>query len=231
MQIIKFHNQDIQVSPRDEADVSVVREIFKLREYKATEAVIVGAVDPIVDVGAHAGLFTLYCRALNKRVKIFAIEPEAKNITALGAHLATNHVSDVKVAVGALSGKTGEMLLKISEDSHNHRILPDGVVSDPSDMAKITTWTLRDFCAKNKIKNISLLKMDIEGAEFEVFASLAPEDYLLFKNVILEYHDNRQRNHHLIESLLRENGFGVQKFPSKFDKTMGFIFANNKRLK
>src|SRR3989339_36955 len=157
MQIIKFHNQDIQVSPRDE--------------------------------------------------------------------------TDVKVAVGALSGKTGERLLKISEDSHNHRILPDGVVSDPSDMAKITTWTLRDFCAKNKIKNISLLKMDIEGAEFEVFASLAPEDYLLFKNVILEYHDNRQRNHHLIESLLRENGFGVQKFPSKFDKTMGFIFANNKRLK
>jgi hypothetical protein len=30
--------------------------------------------------------------------------------------------------------------------------------------------------------------------------------------------------------MLREHGFSVQVFPSRFDKKLGFIFALNKRL-
>jgi hypothetical protein len=35
----------------------------------------------------------------------------------------------------------------------------------------------------------------------------------------------------LIEKKLRENGFGVEIFPSQFDKTMGFLWAKNKKKK
>ena len=57
MSIIKFRDQEIVVSPRDEVDVSVMREIFKLREYKAAETIIAEAEAPILDVGSHAGFF------------------------------------------------------------------------------------------------------------------------------------------------------------------------------
>ena len=231
MQIIKFQNQDIQVEPRDEVDISVMREIFKIGEYKVVEDIITSAADPIVDVGAHAGFFTLYCRVLNKKVKIFAIEPEVNNIAALRAHLKMNAVKNVELASGALAAESGERVLKISRDSHNHKLTPGTFGGNTTDGIKVTSWSLKDFCLQYKIKVISLLKMDIEGAEFEIFESLAPEDYLLFKNVILEYHNNKIRNFRTIETLLRENGFGVQVFPSKFDKHMGFIFAKNKRLK
>ena len=47
--------------------------------------------------------------------------------------------------------------------------------------------------------------------------------------MILEYHKGNE--YKVLAEKLRENGFGVQVFPSHFDKTMGFIWANNKRIK
>ena len=44
-----------------------------------------------------------------------------------------------------------------------------------------------------------------------------------------QYHRGREKSRE-IEEKLRTNGFTVQVFPSKFDKTMGFIFAHNKRF-
>ncbi len=71
--------------------------------------------------------------------------------------------------------------------------------------------------------------MDIEGAEYEILESFLSTDWARIKNIILEYHEQNGRTRGEIEKLLRENGFGVQIFPSKFDKSMGFVWANNKR--
>ncbi len=221
---LKFARSQFKLFLRDEVDVSVMREIFKSREYRVVEEIIKIAQQPIVDVGAHVGFFCLYCRAFNKKVPIFAIEPAPDNLACLRDHLQANKIKGIQVVAGALAGKTGKGNLVIASDSHNHCL-----ANDNDEGAVIKTYSLSDFCQRNKIKNISLLKMDIEGGEFDVFERLRADDFLLFKNVILEYHNSRGNNYKEIEIELRENGFGVQVFPSKFDKTMGFIFASNKR--
>jgi len=222
--VIKFARSELKLWPRDEADISVMREIFKLREYRAAESIIKTAREPILDAGAHAGFFSLYCRAFNPQVLIIALEPEANNLKLLGKHLKENKIGDVRVVAGALAGETGERELAISSDSHNHYLS-----AGSGDGVSVKAFSLSDLCRAQKVKQLSLLKMDIEGAEFEVFANLKSDDYRLFKSVILEYHNNRPNNYKEIETKLRENGFGVQVFPSKFDKSMGFILATNKR--
>ena len=72
---VKLGGNSWQARLRDEADQSVFNEIFKLGEYRSADEAIKNAKDAIVDVGAHAGFFSMYCRALNKKVKIFAVEP------------------------------------------------------------------------------------------------------------------------------------------------------------
>jgi len=190
-----------------------------------------------VDVGAHAGFFSMFCRGLNKKVKIFAIEPEPGNIKALASHLKENKISDVQVVEAAMAGISGLGKLALSEDSHNHFIVPNEVAgamfsnfADKNDAKtiKVKIISFSDFCLQNKIKQISLLKFDIEGGEYEVFDSMSEADLSMVNNVILEYHIGREKSKE-IEEKLRVNGFGVQVFPSKFDKTMGFIFARNKR--
>jgi len=211
---------------RDEADRSVFNEIFKYREYRIAEEVIRNAAYPIIDVGAHAGFFSLYCFCLNPKSKIFALEPEPENFKFLQKNLKMNKVKAVKAEQAAMGGQTGQRRLELTPDSHNHRLLQLGGKSKNKSI-EVQCYSLADFCRKNKIKKVSLLKMDIEGGEKEIFSGMSPADFKVVNFVILEYHNNSERMQ--IEAKLRENGFGVQIFPSHFDKTMGFLFANNKR--
>lgn len=238
---IKFKNKTYNVGVRDEADKSVLAEIFRYREYRAVDGIIGRAADPILDVGAHAGFFSLYARALNPKVKIFALEPEKKNLLALNKNFKINKIKNVKILPVALAGISGERKIMLSADTHNHHLsaLDDEFFYDCANhnhadqhpaSIKIKAVSCADICVKNKIKKLSLVKMDIEGGEYEIISSLLPSDYARIACIIIEYHDFDGFKHGGIEDELRENGFGVQVFPSKFDKKMGFLLARNKRI-
>lgn len=241
---LKLREYNWQVHLRDEADQSVYNEIFKLREYRAAEEAIKTAKHAIIDVGAHAGFFSMYCRSLNKQAKIYAVEPEPDNLKLFKQHLAENKILGVKIIACALAGQTEKRQLILSADSHNHRLgaadeapfsserlFSDfaGVDEDVDKTIVVQAFSFADFCKKNKINKISLLKMDIEGGEYELFDGMSDSDFAMVNYVILEYH--RGSEHKDLAEKLRANGFGVQVFPSHFEKTMGFIWANNKRAK
>ncbi len=234
-------------------DESVFNEIFKFKEYRVADEVIKNAKHPIIDVGAHAGFFSMYSRALNEKVKIFAIEPEPNNLEALKKHLKINKISRVEVVAGALARESGARQLVVAEDSHNHTLAELEFSVIPTEMEgslnhsvrdfstplhsarndsktiEVQSMSFADFCKQNKIKKISLIKFDIEGGEYEVFEGMSEKDLSVVNYVILEYHMGREKSRD-IEEKLRTSGFAVQVFPSKFDKTMGFIFAHNKRF-
>jgi len=211
---------------RDEADVSVFNEIFRLHEYRIADEVIAQATYPIVDVGAHAGFFTMHARSLNAQVQIFAIEPEPDNIAQLNKHLQDNHIANVKVFPGALAFSSEPRGLIVTEDSHNHYLA--SAFGRTIEGVGVRALSFKDFCAQHDIKKISLLKIDIEGGEYEVFDGMSEADLSAVQHIVLEYHQGREKSRE-IEEKLRMNGFGVQVFPSKFDKTMGFMYATNKR--
>ena len=223
---ILYNGSAWKVTVRDEADRSVLAEIFKLREYKVVEESIVKATSPILDVGAHAGFFTLYIRSLNSNVPIIAIEPEKNNIAFLKKHLKENNIKKVEIVEGALAEKTEERMLKISIDSHNHRLLSKNEKKEYTNIIKSISF--KDIA--REINYFSLVKMDIEGGEYEVFENLDNEDFCKIKYLIMEYHNQNKKTYKLIETKLREHGFGVQIFPSRFEKTMGFLWARNKRI-
>ncbi len=246
-QKISFNGHTYKITIRDVADKSVAAEIFKLREYRIAEEVIKSATNSILDIGAHSGLFTIYARALNPDVFIVAVEPESANLALLKEHIKENGLANIKIIAGAIARAAGRRQLIISADSHSHALVEEKKKS------KLTTATVQAQPLGNllasfqpafvpsssrgetgpplaeKISRVDLVKMDIEGGEYEVIEGLGPEDYKKIGAIIMEYHNYNRRNYQEIEERLRENGFGVQVFPSKFDKKMGFLFAKNKR--
>lgn len=227
--IVTSHSRMYQLYLRDEADASVAAEIFKEREYRVAEEMMKTAVDPILDVGAHSGMFTMYARSINPTVRIIDVEPEPNNVELLRRHILENRVQNIEVIEAALSGDSGRRKLLVSEDSHNHRLLPADDKGVSPNALTVEALSLPDLLKKCIISAIGLLKMDIEGSEFEVFSALTADDLSKIKAVLLEYH-NTILPQQEIEEKLRENGFSVQRFPSRFEKTMGFIFALNKRV-
>lgn len=222
---INFNKVDFSVQLHDEADESVLNEIFKHKEYRIADEVIKNS-STIIDLGAHKGFFALYARALNLDVQIFCVEPEKTNFAVLNENISKNKIKNVVTINSAIANKTGTANLVVTEDSHNHHLS-----SEPqANLQPVQVFTFGDFCAENNINDISLLKMDIEGGEYDVFLGMNLNDFKKIKNIVMEYHNYNGQNYKEIENQLRENGFSVQVFPSKFDKRMGFIFAHNKRV-
>lgn len=227
---IKFSGKPIILQLRDDVDDSVACEIFKHREYRRAEGAIHEAKAAIVDAGAHAGFFTIYCRALNPNVMIYALEPEAENFGTMLKNFGLNSMINVEPLQFALSDKSGTADLLISDDSHNHSLEKVGMFSGGKSV-KVKTLSLSGLAEKFMLKKIDLVKMDIEGGEFDVILKLSDKDFSIVNYFVLEYHNVGAKNHKILEKTLRENHFGVEIFPSKFDKKMGFIFAGNKSLR
>jgi len=223
---IKFNHRQIQAYLRDAVDESVAAEIFQWREYRSAEPIIIAAA-MILDVGAHIGLFSLYCRALNPRAKICALEPEPENFKVLSENFKINKINGSRLAA-ALGATTSARELYLAPDNHNHYLLPPDSQAHQTAI-KVRAQRLSDVAKQLRLKKIDLVKMDIEGGEYEIIFNLSPAEFSLVGAWLIEYHDAKSGRYRLLEKILRENGCTVQIFPSRFDKSMGFILARNKR--
>ncbi len=227
----KFVNngQSFDVTIRDDVDESVMAEILTWHEYRSADSVIRSAPHPIIDLGAHAGFFTLYCRTLNQTVPIIAIEPAPSNLKALHAHLSANKIIGVTVVKAAVGSVTRRGTLMLTSDSHNH-YLSDKKRNKTEQEIPVQIFSLSDLRRTYNLNHVSLLKMDIEGGEKAIFTSLETDTLTGIEAIILEYHDTEEKLSRRIEQILREHGFSVATHPSRFDRTFGFLFARNKRL-
>lgn len=235
-----FNNVRFKYYLRDDVDFSVFNEIFKIMEYKACVDLIKNTQKPIIDIGAHVGFFSIFANCLNNKAKIYSIEPEKNNFDFLNKHKNENNFSNIKTfkcAIGGESNSNGKLF--IAEDSINHKIKnqkPKTKKEEKEDgsFQNIRIFSLEDFLNDNKIDKVSLIKMDIEGGEYDILENIDENTYLRIGAFIMEYHNiiknQKPKTKNDIEFILRKNGFSVQVFPSKFDKDLGFIFAINKRF-
>lgn len=230
IQKIKFQHQELRFYCRDDADRSVIAEILQWREYKVAEPIIKDNKNPILDVGAHIGVFSVYAKTINPRARVYAFEPEKDNFDLLKRNLDVNRVSDVKTFKIALAEKTEERQLFLGEDNINHSLLPKLEENQDSPQISIQAYSLGDFLSQHKILKVGLLKMDIEGGEYEILENMSAEDFSKIENLVLEYHEYQGRNHKDLENILRQNGFSAQTFPSRFEKGLGFMLARNRRV-
>ncbi len=226
---IKFNGKTLSININSDADDSVFNEIFVEREYREVEEIIKNSQNYIIDIGGHTGMFSIYVRELNQNISIFTFEPEEKNYKALKENFLINHIKGVFSKNLAVSGKKGDRLLYLSSDSHNHSLINE---SDNNEIKtqKIQSTSLQDIIEKaNKILNKSycdLVKMDCEGAEFEIIEETPLEVFQKIKNIYIEYHKYLPSfDPQKIKQKLEQTGFKVTSKPSMYDKRMGTIFA------
>ncbi len=119
-----------------------------------------GAV--VYDIGANVGSYTLLASFLvGPTGRIVAIEPFPPNLEYLERHLALNRVSNVQIVAGAAYEADGEV--RISEGaslSHVHL--------DVNGSFQAKSFKLDSLVFKNKYPIPTMIKMNVEGAEYSV---------------------------------------------------------------
>lgn len=220
--IIKFNHKNLELQLNSEADLSVFEEIFVDKDYKILDTIITKASNCILDIGAHIGLFSIYCHCLNPQVPMLAFEPEEKNFQTLKENFRHNSIKNVLAKNLAVSASEGPKTLYLSPDSHNHSLI------DVTNQSKIVqSTTLEQIIKKHNLSKIDLLKLDCEGAEFEILENCPKEIFNKVQNLYIEYHIYQPNlNADKILSKLQKANFKVQTKPSHYDKKFGFIFAH-----
>lgn len=153
-------------------DVPTYKQVFVDEEYAFKASVPPGI---IVDAGANIGLASIYFANRFPEAKIVAIEPEDSNY-----HLLAENVSPYPNIIpiqAALWHRDGELNLNDQGIGNWGFITEEGNSSTAAGhdfihrVKAITIQTLmRDF----HLPSIDILKMDIEGAEKEVFSDSSP---------------------------------------------------------
>ena len=125
----------------------------------------------VLDIGAHHGFYTILAsRKVGLSGRVIAFEPSPREHKRLLFHLRLNRCKNVKVESLALSGQQGEAALFVVDgrDTGCNSLRPP-VVSEPTRMITVKTIALDDYLEKENVDHVDFMKMDIEGAELEVF--------------------------------------------------------------
>jgi FkbM family methyltransferase len=117
----------------------------------------------VVDVGANVGFFTTrLAQWTGPAGRVIAIEPEAANLRLLRRQLETTKVAAmVEVIEGVAAEKSGTLHLALSPyNPADHRIGDNGV--------PVRAWTVDELMAARQWPIVSLVKIDVQGAEVRV---------------------------------------------------------------
>jgi FkbM family methyltransferase len=131
----------------------------------------------VVDVGAHAGFYSLLAGRANPRAKVLAFEPMKRVFDSLERNVKLNGLGNIEcfnAAVGATSGIQEfyfpDQDLPISSSLRSEMLdatFPEGSIKH----VPVSVVTLDEFVAKKGIVDVDLIKLDTERTEHDVLAS------------------------------------------------------------
>lgn len=135
----------------------------------------------VVDLGAHLGQFSHEVSNLFG-CKCYAVEALPSLYTEI------SETPLVKKFNYAICDRNHTVKLCVTDNPESNHITINNT-QDEQIMISVNGTTLEEFIKKQKIESIDLLKVDIEGAEIELFKSISNEVLLNTKQITIEFHD------------------------------------------
>jgi len=207
-------------------DAWVLKETCLDRDYETDAPLQEGWT--IVDVGAAFGDFTVHAARLCRRGTVHAFEPLPENFRRLEEHLRLNTVSNVRASPEAIAAASGTLsLYTVTGLTGQHRTAGDErSAAEPA--LRVTATTLARAFEERGIERCDFLKIDCEGAEFEIVLGLEPKVLGRIARIALEYHDHvTEHTHEELGNFLEKRGFEVRVRPNPAWKELGFLYAEN----
>jgi FkbM family methyltransferase len=143
------------------SDIAVLGELIESGSYEGLAGAAPAQVSTIVDLGANTGLAARWLLARFPGARLVAVEPERGNVAVLRRNLGT--LGD---RAGILAECVGATRRRVSMAGTRE----DGFRMQDTDEGDVSVATMEDVFAELGADRIDLLKVDIEGAEEELFA-------------------------------------------------------------
>lgn len=178
----------------------------------------------IVDVGANLGCFSVFAATECPEAIVYSYEPGASNFAVLGRNIAANNLQNrVRAYQMAIGGQEGKRELAVGESPMNSIVMK--VDSSHSEIVRCTT--LGEIMSSNGLSQIDFLKLNCEGAEYEIIERCPDSDLRKVGTIRMEYHavDDARQTGKALAALLEAKGFKINRF-TNYRNVSGFIWAD-----
>lgn len=206
---------------------SVAKEILLIEEYEWLPKFELHNFKGknIVDAGAHVGLFSV--KASPYARKILAIEPHPMNYSLLKLNIRRNRILNIEPVNAALWHKKDTLFVSEGERSSRHYVSIDKKVESPS----VNAITLRELLESLDV--IHLLKLDIEGSEWELLLDARSEDMRKIEYIVGELHmkNKTRKDREKFRQKLEKEGYHVTFFQNAPYSLIKRVIKNSKRVR
>jgi len=222
---IHSHSQDESITVREVFDELVYKPSWFELEPKKTKK--------IVDVGALIGSFSLWAHEKFPNALIYAYEPDPDSFEYLLKNIKAAKAGKKIFAKNFAVWRTNSLLkLHRFENTFgsNSIVFKDRpFVGEYLESINVKSISIKKIISE--LGTIDFLKLDCEGAEYNILYSLEKNDFKKIRNLVLEYHefDNDSKHKGLsLSNHLRKNGFITQIIPTDTHPGhgLGYIFAS-----
>lgn len=209
----------------------VLREVFEQRTYADYFPFHQEAT--VVDIGAHVGFFSLFAyRNLAAAGRVISVEPDPINFQRLVHNLSINSFTQdhcVRAAVFTHDG-TGELERGAST---NHRLQAASPYA--TNALSVPLLSLSSLFSRCSLERIDFLKMDCEGAEYDILYAQSTEIFARIHTISLEFHHGNtpERTGLALARHLRTVGFQIpvyQHSPTRQGLNYGRLIATRSAL-
>lgn len=187
-------------------------------------------INSVIDIGANVGLFTEW--VLDRfGADTFVLGVEPNSVAAKAFEFLHFGKNNVRLAEYAVSDKSkGIIEMKVNPENTLISSI-EGTGNGYTEIQEVETITLLDLMDQCNLKEVDLLKVDVEGAEYQIFDTITPKDLKQrFKHLLIEFHNNNGRVKSIIEKI-RKAGFFIDlrdddtRYSTTEDNDRGTIFA------
>jgi FkbM family methyltransferase len=186
-------------------DLGVVNEISLVDPYFGPGHIALPHDAIVLDVGANIGDFTLQAARRCPTGRVFAVEPVGEHVRIISAHLAMNDIRNVTCIHAALGGEDGRSAI-----TNNGSCSRTGDSGTRTEIVPLKT--LASLMREQGLERIDLLKMDCEGAEWDILPeaeSVLPR----VRQICMEFHCERGWTSERLAQWLRTRGYRVWHTP------------------
>lgn len=165
-------------------DIDIFYEIFWRTAYMHADMPW-QQIQTIADLGANAGMSALYLSLRCKEATIYAVEPDEDNFELLTTNLANEILTTKLIPVrAAILPNDGIAFIQKTEKAYNTTITRNFLSG-----TSVRTISMHTLMKEMLIKEIDLLKIDIEGWEDQIFSG--DTGWLdNVKNIVMECHSD-----------------------------------------
>jgi FkbM family methyltransferase len=208
---------------RTRMDIWIIKEICLDRQYQQASLDIADGWT-VLDIGAGLGDFAVEVAKSRPHSTVYAYEPFPQSFALLQENLRLNGIQNVQAFPLAVAGQTGPVRFHIASEAVAHTTV--GCAQTSRQTIGVSATTLDQAFAELRLLQCDYLKMDCEGAEYDILFHTSAETLQRIRHLCLEYHDTVPNvSHRDLIRFFMERGFEVRVTPCPAWRHLGLLYA------